>query len=88
MVEDLEDLLPAGQIRNLVRLSPNWSDIQRRLRQRVDEPFGKVRHVVGVPADRVRLGMRLPVELIIWNPLEHLARVCHFLIELGQRVSA
>ena len=50
----------------------------------VHEPVGEVRHVVGVPADRVRLGMGLPVELVVRNAFEHLAGVRHLLIELGQ----
>src|SRR5262249_2613539 len=56
------------------------------LRHDRDGPAGPVGEVIGVRADRVRLGVGFPIELVVWDPLEDFARACHLVIEFGECV--
>jgi hypothetical protein len=85
-IEHIQDFRPGGRFRGSrsVGTAADGRDVERRRVQNHDNPVGDVRDVVGVPADRVRSRVRLPVKFVIWNALEHLERAGHLLIELGQ----
>src|SRR5262249_9537599 len=72
------------QLRGLIGFASDRGEVPRGRREHPLDPAWNLGEVVGVPADGVRLGMGLPGELVLWNPLQHLARARHLAVELRQ----
>ena len=84
LVENAEDFVSIGRFANRYGSPPTGAISRDGVVSVTASQFGKVRQVVGVPSDRVRLRVGLPLKLVLRNALEHLACVGHLLIELGQ----
>ena len=81
-IKQVEDLLTTRQLRGLIEFAADRGEVPRGRREDSFDPAEDLGEVVGVPADRVRFGMGLPVELVLRNPLQHLAGVRHLPVEL------
>lgn len=84
LIKQVEDFLSGGQLRRLIALAALRCDVPLQLGKRPLNPAGDLRQMIGIPADGVRFGMCLPIQLVLGNPLQHLSRVGHLLFELGQ----
>src|SRR4029077_7795990 len=72
------------QFRGLIGFASDRGDVPRGRREGPFNPAQNLGEVVGVPADRMGLGMGLPIQLVLGNALQHLPRVRHLPVELGQ----
>ena len=87
-VEEGDDFFRRFEDGRLVARAVGRGEVVAGLREDRDGPAGQVGEVIGVPADRVRFGVGLPVELVVGDALEHFARAGHFVVEFGRSVSA
>src|SRR5205085_1862857 len=71
-------------LRGLIGFAPDRGEVPRSPTQPPRNPAEDLGEVVGVPADRVELGMGLAIQLILGNTLQHLARVSHLPVELRE----
>ena len=60
-------------------------EIERRIIQNRAAPVRNVAQMAGQLAERHRFFVRLPRELVVWNPLEQLPRRAHFVIVFSQQ---